>query len=275
MVEMLKKLTLALGFTTFLVSPAMADLIFRGAVDLQGTGLGAVDTILTMTSHANGTSESGMVSWNGTTNVVTPDPNPPGYTPPGTTDMTGINQTITIATTGYTSGDNLGIMFNPVEPGPIGGTPNSITLNNLVLTIYDGATGATEFTAPWLGGPLTLQAIDQGTGNSGYLFSLNQAEIDELTQAAVTGTDRIGLLAYATNATGGHETFFATVLALDGQCPNPPCVVTPQCTIENPCPAPEPVSIVVLGTGLAMVGGAYGWRRRLRAKTMRAGTAKA
>jgi len=224
-------------------APVKADLIYQGSIDLGGTGLGAVDTIMTFTSHGSGTSESGMVIWNGSTDVVTGDPNPPGYTPAGATDMNGINHTITLGSTNWAPGDGLGIVFNPVEPGPAGSTANHITLNNLVMTIYGATTGDVLFSAPWLGGPMDLAAIDQGTGNSGFLFSLNQAETTELNNAGVGVNDHIGLLAYATNATGGHETFFATVIA------------------HTPDPVPAPSNTLAL-LGIGLVGMAVAWNRR-------------
>ena len=229
----------------FGTSTAKADLIFQGVVTIGGTGLGAVDTILTMQSHGSGTVESGQVSWGNCTpgpctNVVTPDPNPPGFTPAGSTDMTGLNHTIAVSDTGWTGTQSLGIVFNPQEPG-VGSGNNNITLNNLVMTIYNDTTGATVFTAPWLDGPLSLAGLT-GTGNSGYLFALNAIETDELLSSGATGADRIGLLAYATNAQGGPETFFGTVVAL---------------------PVPEPNSSAILGTTLlALAGISYVVRRR-------------
>jgi len=154
--------------------------------------------------------------------------------------MTGLNHTIAVSDTGWTGTQSLGIVFNPQEPG-VGSGNNNITLNNLVMTIYNDTTGATVFTAPWLDDPLSLAGLT-GTGNSGYLFALNAIETDELLSSGATGADRIGLLAYATNAQGGPETFFGTVVAL---------------------PVPEPNSSAILGTTLlALAGISYVVRRR-------------
>jgi hypothetical protein len=167
-------LTVALATILLGTTAARADLVFEGSISLGGTGLGAVDTILTMTSHGNGTSESGRVSWNGTSNVVTPDPTGVGgllasgaFTSPGSTDMTGINHTVLMSQTGWTPGMGLGIVFNPAEPGPVGSIANQITLNNLVLTVYGATTGTALFTAPWLGGPMTLAASIRGQATAG------------------------------------------------------------------------------------------------------------
>jgi hypothetical protein len=235
---------------------AQAHLIYEGPIDLQGTGLGNVETILTMTSQGTGINESGKVSWNGSADVVTADPNPPGYTPSGSTNMNGLNKTILLSDTGWTpnTGSGLGIVFNPVEPQNPGKV--SITLNNLEMTIYDATTGAAKFVAPWAaafpgdpgGPPLTLDAIDAGTGNSGYLFALDKTETDQLNALqGLSVNDHIGLLAFATDAQGGHETFFGTVIAHD----------------PDPVPAPAPANTIgLLGIGMIGTAGAIRWNRR-------------
>jgi len=238
-------------------TPVAAHLVFVDSVDLGGTGLGAVDTILTMNGQGGATEESGKVSWNGSANVVVGDPTGVGgplpggaWTPAGNTDMTGINHTVLLSQTGWTPGRGLGIVFNPSEPGNLA---NSITLQQMSMTIY-AADGSVQFTAPWSEGPLTLLAVDPGTGNSGYLFVLDQAETNALNHVAgLDATSRVGLFAYASDATGGNETFFGGVIGT-GVCTD--CSITP--VIID---APEPASMAMLGMG--MVGLAAARKRRV------------
>jgi len=196
----------------FAASNANASLEFLGPVDMTGTGLGNVNTILTITSPGNSTTESGSVAWNGTTDVVSGD-------------TQAINQTLTIGSLGAATADALRIVFNPVEPG---NDTNGITLENLVATIYS-STG----TALWNSGtftPISFSSTDVGTGKAGFLFGLDATQAAE-AQAFWDAGNRIGLLGSASDATGGHETFFGMAAAV-----------------------PEPSTYAMMFAGLVLLG---------------------
>ena len=176
------------------VGPASASLIFDQIVDLKGTGIGAVDTILTIQETGRGDGvESGFVSWNGTTDVT------------GGPDVkTGASQTQTIVALG--SADALRIIFNPNE----GGNQNdkAITLDNLVLTLFSSS-GLSLFTSGSFS-PVAFPDAGQGTGTSGFAFKLDLAQANSLS-LALSGAGpgaRYGLSAQASLANGGPETFF-------------------------------------------------------------------
>lgn len=225
---------------------ASASLVYLGDIDMTGTGLGAVNTVLTIQSPANTTTELGSVAWNGTTNVTT-----------GNT--LAINQTRTIAEAGATAASNLRIVFNPNEPG--NAPDNSITLNSLVMTIYS-PTGTSLFTANLLPAgtaetPITLNPTLTGVGRSGHVFALNAAEAADAQTTAFAGAfqnNRIGLSASASNATGGIDTFFVGNQGGSGGSGGLPPLVGP---------IPEPGTMAMLATGLLAMGGIARRRRKL------------
>jgi hypothetical protein len=194
---------------------ANATLEYLGPVDLTGTGLGNVNTLLTIQSPANTTTESGSVSWNGSSNVTTGD-------------TQAINNTLSLSSLG-TSASDLRIIFNPVEPG--NAAANSITLDNLVATIYS-PTGD----ALWNSGTfnsVTFPTTETGTGRAGFSFGLDATQAAQ-AQTFFDGANRLGLAATALDATGGHETFFATT--------------------AQASPVPEPETYGMLLAGLGLVG---------------------
>jgi PEP-CTERM motif len=245
--ELLRRTTVALAAVATLgVGTAKADLVLVGEVTIGGTGLGTVNTVLTLTSQGNNTTEQGCVGRGAGVDFI-------GSTASGacvagaTTDVqTGASQTQTrtLAEAGITTGANFAIMFNAVEPGG-----NSITMNTLSVTFYNATTGAVLFTANYTAAPHDFLVTNTGTGNTGQEFTLNAAEAAQLQGFINTNTTagiRVGISTSEGNplaATGGPETLFifnsgaATVV-------------------------PEPSTSVLMATGLI---GLVGFVRRRRA----------
>lgn len=223
---------LAAGALALFGSAAHAQLVLTEPVDFSGTGLGSVNTILTIQSPGSSTSETGAVGWNGSTDVIMGDA------------KTGASQTQTrtFAELGVTSASDLRVVFNALEPG--NDALNAIDLTSLTLSVYN-ATGATVFSAST---PQSYSFADTftGAGNSGFLFELTDASAAQL-QSVFSSDLRVGLFASAANATGGFETFFV------GNVASP---VTP---------VPEPETYALMLGGLGLLGLAA--RRRKTAKT--------
>lgn len=222
----MKKNLLALSAMALLAAPfgvARADLVFNGLVDLGGTGLGAVNTVLTI---ANSPTELGCVSWNGTTTVLGASISGTTGQCTGTGDQNGLNSTQLLSATGVTSGSNYAILFNPAEPG----NDQSVTLNTLVATFYNNA-GTLIFQAPLAVNNQTFNAADQGTGNTGFEFILDAAEsatLQGFIAALGTSNIHVGLastLGVPVSSDGAHETFFVFNSGLASTVPEPSTAV--------------------------------------------------
>ena len=151
---------------------------------------------------------------------------------------TGASQTQvrSLGELGVNSAEDLRIVFNAAEPGPEGSVNNGITLDNLVLSIFDPA-GAVLFTSDAFT-PITFNSTFPGTGNAGFVFALSGSEITAAQSAfgGDFGLNLVGLSASASSAAGGNETFFA--------------VAAP--------PVPEPSTYAMMGAGLLGLA----WLRR-------------
>ncbi len=228
-----KKQVIALAFGAIALAAAQsasASLVYLQSETFSGTGLGSVSTVLTLQSPAGTSTEAGSVAFNGGADILT------GHTQ-------AQNATFSLGQLGSRSASDLRIVFNAVEPGP----QSSVTLANLVLTIYS-PTGALLFSSGAFT-PITFPApVGNGIGNSGFLFGLDAAQAAQVQLLAYSGpfaNNRIGLLASVSDAQGGIETFF---------------VGTTGNGVDSALPVSEPATLALLG--LAFGGAALGGRRR-------------
>jgi hypothetical protein len=218
---------LALAGLATAASTSHAALISLGEQQFQGTGLGTVNTVLTIQNPGSSTTESGSVAFNGSTAVTTGD-------------TLALNNTPTLGTLGVTSASDLRIVFNAQEPG--NGT-NSITLNDLVLNIFGPSGGNPLFTSTSFTAPITFPTTQTGVGRSGVVFALDAADAARAQASAAFGTNfaanRIGLSARASDATGGPETFYALSFGRG-----------PVNGGGGSAAVPEPGTVALLGLGL-------------------------
>ena len=207
---------------------AQASLVLVAPEDFGGTGLGSANTILTISSPANTSFESGSVAFGDVTS---------GNVMEGASQT----QTRTLGELGVTSASSLRVVLNALEPG---NANNGITLSDLVLNIWS-PTGTLLFTSGAFT-PIDFADTATGAGNSGFVFGLDAAQQAAASAAfgasfegnvvglsATAGCDT-GAPATCLGATGGFETFFvanSTVAAI-----------------------PEPETYALMLAGLAVVG---------------------
>ena len=175
---------------------ASANVIYLDQqVELNGTGLGAVATVLTVQGTGNVDTESGAVFAVGS-----------GFDTSGDA-KTGESQSQlrTLGEVNISSASDLRLVFNAVEPG----NDQSITIDALKLTFYDASGG--ELYSASLASSVDLTGTFNGMGKSGFLFGLDDAQAAE-AQAAVFGGDfssvRVGLDASLSGSAAGPDTFF-------------------------------------------------------------------
>lgn len=190
-------LLLAVPLALALTPAAEASLVLDSPTRTSGTGLGTVNTIITVNDTPT---ESGCVAFDGTADVVGAAACPVGIA--GGDEQTGESQTQTrtMDELGLTNAAQLRLVFNANEE-----SDGPITVDNLVLTIF--APDGTELFNSGPFAPITFPETFTGTGTAGFVFRLDEA------QAAAANpffdpANRIGLAASLSETSSGNETFY-------------------------------------------------------------------
>ena len=217
---------------------ARADVVFVGPVDMSGTGFGNRITVMTMQATGTqlgsiesgcvGVSDSGRtdttVQWLNTHNKTDADlcqgGNVGGFEKPPS--KFPHNQTPPVS-----DASKIAVIFNSDQPA--GGT---VSLKNLVFVLFD-AHGNVGFTSGATSQVFSSTTSEPGIGNSGWEFTLDAAQRAAAQTAINAGFDFFGLSATVTDSFGGPETFFL---------------------VEAPSTVPEPATMLLLGTGMLLVG---------------------
>src|ERR1051326_409833 len=181
-------------------SIARADLVGTSLVDLGGTGFGNVTSLLGEHGSNQDPTETGGISWNGSAFVGSSDTIQCCSGP--------ASQIVSIGSLGWTSGTSVGLVVNFNTAGAHSGP---ISLTDLTLSLYNPITH-TAVTSFSLDHPydFTEAQVAQGTGQAGWLFTLNAAE-QAIFSGFATNQNLLAVTTSATftNPTGGPENIFA------------------------------------------------------------------
>ena len=208
---------------TFAISNNLyAEMIWRNDISVEGSGLGAVNTLITGNTGQN-TLESFGINQDGSFTPLL------GGLEGG--DNLAINKVLSFPNT-----TNFGAVVNIAETGQ----DLTVTLTDLYLT-FKGVNGT--YTAFYEGADLDLtQGTGTGIGGSGFVFAL------DATQLALVG------------ALGPTVTISGGVQFEDGSTNNGPETVY-VIRLEGNQVVPEPMSLLLLGLGLVGLAGVRRFRK--------------
>ena len=218
-------LALATAATMAIATPASASLVFNAGATLNAQGFGSAPRALSVQGTGNATVESGCVGVNGSGGIVVGptgcmghdanfEPNTVvdvgGDEPPPLTD----NQKYgipTVASLGWASAADIGVLFNVTDPGG-----NGVNLTDITLKFYS----STGVLLGSIDGNQTFSATDVGNGAAGFIFTVSPTETAYVNGIlGGGGTIYTALEATINGVHGGPETF--SIINLQRPVPEP------------------------------------------------------
>jgi len=229
-------------------SPASADIVLFGGTTAtslyegSGAGFGNLPRVLTL-KHSP--TEAGTVSPDANGNPI-----PTGHAENGANQMA----TPTLQSIGWGIGSDVGIGFNSGEPG--NGPNAGLTLNSLILTIFNGTTAVQTFS---LANSITFtqQELAQETGNGTAIWRFVLDNADAAKYTAFMLSEGIGALNYRAglSASLGNpvttEGSFESFLFFHNDNGTPCFTCGPTTTVAA---VPEPATWAMMILGFAGIG---------------------
>lgn len=209
-----------------LSSIARADIIYLPGATAPSGGVGhQPESILSIQSPGSTTNAAGGVSWNGNKDVLSGDAKHGEH-----------SKTLSFAQAGINNAGQLRIFMDTEDPD------NDLRLNSLVLTAY-GSNGQVLFQGS-LTAPIHFTNELNGQGHGDRVFALTADQAAQLQAAFQANPNlRLGLSASTSDDTGSFTNFKLG---------------------QGPAAVPEPMTMLLFGTGLAGVAAKV--RRRRNSK---------
>lgn len=210
-----------------LSSAARADIIYLPGAPAPSGGVGhQPESVLSIQSPGSTSNASGGVSWNGSKDVLTGDAKHGEH-----------SKTLSFAQAGINNAGQLRIFMDTEDPD------NDLKLNSLVLTAY-GSSGQILFQGS-LAAPIHFTNEMNGQGHGDRVFALTADQAAQLQAVFLANPNlRLGLAASTSDDTGSFTNFKLG---------------------QGPAEVPEPMTMILFGTGLAGIAARARKRRNGKA----------